>query len=175
MPPQRRGKSRQDFRTPPELLAAIEAGFRVGQWDYDLAADQRTAIRSAHSEDETTGKPYRFEQVEYLGPGSPICDDSLAFDWTNLPGEAWLNQPFANIAPWAKKCATTKRSGRIFQLVPASVGANWYQEHVHGKAHVVALSPRVTFVGETQAYPKDIVLAIWSGVRGGFSTWRWKE
>jgi hypothetical protein len=173
-PKQKPGKSRQDYRTPPELLRAIECEFHVEQWDRDLAANQWTAIRAAHSEDETTGKPHHFDQVEYLGPGSPICEDSLAFDWANLPGEAWLNQPFANIAPWAKKCATTKRDGRIFQLVPASVGSNWYQEYVHGKAHVVALSPRVTFVGEAQTYPKDIALAIWSGVRGGFSTWRWK-
>ena len=91
-----------------------------------------------------------------------------------MPCDLFLNPPFADIEPWAKKCATTVRSGRVFLLVPASVGSNWYATHVHGRAHVVAISPRVTFVGQEQGYIKDLIIALYSGVRGGFSTWRWR-
>lgn len=82
--------------------------------------------------------------------------------------------PIADIEPWAKKSALHRHAGRTFMLVPASVGSNWYAEHVHGIAHVVALSPRLMFIGETNPYPKDLALLIWSSVCGGFSTWRWK-
>ena len=86
-----------------------------------------------------------------------------------------MNPPFADIEPWARKCATTVRVGRIFQLSPASIGTNWYAEIAHGRAHVVALSPRLTFVGETDAYPKDLMMLVWGAIKGGFSTWRWKQ
>jgi hypothetical protein len=98
----------------------------------------------------------------------------LLVDWSEIDGDRFLNPPFADIEPWAKKSALHRHAGRTFMLVPASVGSNWYAEHVHGIAHVVALSPRLMFIGETNPYPKDLALLIWSSVCGGFSTWRWK-
>ena len=170
VPRQKPGKSKQDYRTTPELLLAIEKEFHVEEWDVDLAADPSTAIAINHNEEA----PHRAPRALFLGPGSELGENSLAVDWSQFPGDAWLNPPFARIEPWAEKCATTVRSGRIFLLVPASVGSNWYRDHVDGKAHVVATSPRVIFVGEKQGYIKDLVLAVFSGIRGGFSTWRWK-
>lgn len=174
VPKQKPGKSKQDYRTPPELLLAIENEFHVEDWVVDLAADPSTAIAINHNEDEMTGAPHRMPRAPFLGPGSELGENSLAVDWSQFLGDAWLNPPFADIEPWAEKCATTVRSGRIFLLTPASVGSNWYAAHVHGRAHVVAISPRVTFVDCPDPYPKDIVIAVFSGVRGGFSTWRWK-
>ena len=155
-PKQKRGKSKQDYQTPPELLRAIERDFNVTRWAADLACDASNKVC----------------ELGY-GPGSPFGEDSFAADWM-LSGDLWLNQPFADIAPWVRKCATTERVGRIFQLAPASVGANWYVDLVHGRAHVVSVSPRVTFVGCPDPYPKDLILMVWSAVKGGFSTWRWK-
>jgi phage N-6-adenine-methyltransferase len=155
MPKQKPGKSRQDYGTPPEFLRAIERDFNVIRWMRDLAAHANNAVCE-----------------EWYGPGG-IAEDSLKIPWT-MPGDLWLNPPFSDIDSWARKCATTERSGRIFQLSPASIGTNWYAEIAHGRAHVVALSPRLTFVGETDAYPKDLMLLVWSAVKGGFSTWRWK-
>lgn len=156
MPRQKPGRSVQDYETPGELIHAIGVAFGA-TFSVDLAASARNR-----------------KITRYLGPGSEYGEDSLAADWSKFSGDAWLNPPFAHIEPWAEKCATTVRSGRIFLLVPASVGSNWYAAHVHGRAHVVAISPRVTFVDQEDPYPKDLVLAVFSGIRGGFSTWRWK-
>lgn len=160
-PARKPGRSKQDYQTPPELLAAIKRDFSVGQWGFDLAANANNAVC-----------PWWF------GPGSAHGENALEQDWGALnqwPGsDLWLNPPFSNIDPWSEKCSTSIRVGRIFLLVPASVGSNWYQAHVHGQAHVVATSPRVTFVGCEDPYPKDLVLAVFGPVRGGFSTWRWK-
>jgi DNA (cytosine-5)-methyltransferase 1 len=156
MPRQKPGKSKQTYGTPPEFIRAIERDFHVTRWACDLAADASNKICEM-----------------WYGPGSPVGVDSFQADWT-LEGDLWLNPPFADIEPWARKCATTRRVGRIFQLSPASIGTNWYAEIAHGRAHVVALAPRLTFVGETDAYPKDLMLLVWGPVKGGSSCWRWK-
>ena len=156
MPQQKPGKSKQDYETPTDLVRAIEDAFHAS-FTVDLAAHAGNA-----------------KVPNYVGPGSPWGEDSLAVDWSLFPGDAWLNPPFSDIEPWAEKCATTVRRGRIFLLTPASVGSNWYLAHVHGRAHVVAISPRVTFVGAADPYPKDLIVSVWSGIRGGFSCWRWK-
>ena len=156
MPRQKPGESKQDYQTPSELIHAVGVAFGT-VFSLDLAANKVNR-----------------KVARYFGPGSELGEDSLAVDWSQFAGDAWLNPPFANIEPWAEKCATTVRSGRIFLLTPASVGSNWYAAHVHGRAHVVAISPRVTFVGAADPYVKDLIIAIYSGVRGGFSTWRWR-
>lgn len=164
-------KTRQDHQTPPDLLAAIQREFRVLEWSCDLAADAGKAILTSY----LNPPGYEPAKARYLGPGSPIAENSLAYDWTKLRGDLWLNSPFFDLEPWMVKCRMDSGYGRrIFSLTPASVGANWFQENVFNRAHVVALSPRVPFVGQEHPYTKDLVLAVWSGVRGGFSTWRWK-
>lgn len=106
---------------------------------------------------------------------SPEEDDALARDWTQLGGNLWLNPPFANIMPWAAKCrAFGPRGGprRILFLTPASVGSDWFASHVHGAARVLALSPRLRFVGAADHYPKDCMLSVF-GDEPGFDVWRW--
>lgn len=158
-PRQKRHESKQDYQTPPELLRAVERDFHVGDWAFDLAA---TRANSASPR-------------AYFGPRSPWGEDGLAQDWLAIEGDCWLNPEFADIAPWAKKCQLSlARVGRVFLLVPASTGANWYVDHVDGTAHVVALRPRVQFVDCPDPYPKDLVLAVYGPIRGGFSTWKWR-
>lgn len=159
LPAQKPGKSKQDVQTPNELMAAIQSQFNVQLWKMDLAADSTNSVSG----------------VRFLGPGSQICEDSFKYQWP-ADGDCWLNPPFSDIEPWAARCfhVSQKRAGRIFMLVPASTGANWFQDYLDGAAHCIFLSPRVQFVGHTHPYPKDLVLAIWSGVCGGYSTWRWK-
>lgn len=159
MPAQRPGTSRQDYETPAAFIAAVER--RFGALHCDLAAHQGNAKVGL-----------------YLGPGSSHGEDSLAVSWSSyLPhGNLWLNPPFARIEPWAKKCAeeAAKRHGLILMLTPASVGANWYQEHVLGKAFVLALAPRLSFDG-IAPFPKDCSLAVYGYGLHGFDTWRWDE
>ena len=158
-PKQNRGQSNQIVQTPQELLEAIKKQFCVDEWMMDLAANETNSVAG----------------LRFLGPGSPICEDSFKYQWPSA-GDCWLNQEFSDIEPWAARCfhLSQKREGRIFQLVPASTGANWFQDYLDGQAHIVLLNPRVKFVGHTHPYPKDLALAIWSAVCGGYSTWRWK-
>ena len=160
-PRQKPHKSKQDVQTPPDLLAAIKRDFGVTEWAWDLAAHAANAVCP-----------------RWFGPGSSDVTDSLGPVSWHIPGDLWLNPEFGNLDPWAKKCADTWQDlnggTRIFLLTPASIGSNWFEDHVMGIAHVVALSPRVTFVGHKQGYPKDLILSVFGAVSGGFSTWRWK-
>lgn len=148
-----RGTSEQDVQTPRELLSPIED--RFGSIQFDLAASGPNVC------------------PRFYTPN----DDALTCSWSdNVRGLAWLNPPYSNIAPWAEKCATEMRKGaRILLLVPASVGANWFVEHVAPNAHVIELVGRVTFVGHKQPFPKDLVIAVFYGSVTGRSSWRWKD
>ncbi len=64
--------------------------------------------------------------------------------------------------------------GQIFFLTPASVGATWFAEHVHGKAAVVALHGRLSFDG-IAPYPKDCMVSVFGSVlQVGFYVWDWR-
>lgn len=93
-------------------------------------------------------------------------------------GLLWLNPPYGNITPWAAKCAETAADPRflwrtLLLLVPASVDSNWYIEHVHSRAYVMPLSPRIKFVGHPQPYPRPLMLCTFGGFVG-FAPWRWR-
>lgn len=148
--------TKQDYETPNDFLEAVTA--RFGAIDFDLAAASREVSKGDR----------------FLGPET----DSLRALWQIYAGDlAWLNPPFTNIDPWAAKCvaATPSLDGgaRILLLVPASVGSEWFRLHVHGKAYVHALNPRLKFVGCKDPYPKDCILAEY-GAAPGFDVWRWK-
>lgn len=151
-----RGKSNQTFATPPEFRSAIVKQFGFPCWDLAASAEN------------------------FFGPPGKYFDEknsAFIHDWHRLDGILWLNPPFADIAPWAEKCAAASKQGaRILLLVPASVGAKWFQDHVHNcAAHVYFLAPRICFDGKGP-FPKDCLLADYSGL--SFSTyyrcWRWK-
>lgn len=153
-----RGKSKQDYETPDDFFKAVVN--RFGSFFCDLAAtmDNRKVDR-------------------YIGPDT----DSLKQDWTllrfpNSRAKLWLNPPFADIAPWAEKCLRTSSEDdltTIVMLTPASIGANWFRDHVHGKALVLGLNGRLTFKGTDAPYPKDCMLSVF-GVPPGFNVWNWR-
>lgn len=148
-----RGRSNQAWGTPWEFIRACV--HRFGPISHDLAAgvDNRKAN-------------------EFFGE----MDNSLVQDWTRLDGNLWLNPPFANIGTWAEKCAVTsaRRRGFILFLTPASIGTEWFEAYVHHRAVVLALSPRLTFEGADDPYPKDLMLSVYGYGLSGFNTWRWK-
>lgn len=161
MPKQKRGESRQDYGTPPEFLRAVEQ--RFGPIGFDLAA---------HAVNSIAGE-------RFYGPGSRHGENALAETWSDplgVIGLQWLNPPFANIARWAEKCVEGQAQGaRIAMLVPAGVGSCWYAEHVEPNAYVLAVRPRLTFVGERDPYPKDLILCYFDPARlRGFESWRWR-
>lgn len=150
-PRQKPGRSEQVVGTPEEFIMAVEE--RFGHLSVDLAATAENAKAPFH-----------------IGPES----DSLKQKWNLYDGNLWLNPPFGHIKPWVKKASKTIPSGRILVLVPASVGSNWFADHVWGRARVYFLRPRMMFVGHTAGYPKDLMLLVY-GEEPGVELWRWKE
>jgi len=155
MPTQKPGRSVQEVGTPREFLDAVEA--RFGRILWDLAANE-----SNHVVDN------------WLGPGSPI-PDSFSSAWHAYGGMLWLNPPYDDIGKWSQKCAHEGELGASIQmLIPAAIGTNYFREWIWPYATVRALSPRLTFVGHTQSYPKDLMLCEFGVERTGFECWRWK-
>ena len=157
-PKQKPHRSEQSVGTPWEFIEAVER--RWGKLTIDLAADAINAKAPL----------FITEAQDSLGDG---------VFWA-VEGNSWLNPPFANIGPWAKKCREQQQTlgpaFGIFLLVPASVGSHWYWDHLAPFADVYALSPRLTFEGHTSAYPKDLVLAHYTRHAGGaFKHWEWRS
>jgi hypothetical protein len=64
-------------------------------------------------------------------------------------------------------------------LVPAAVGANWWRDHVHEEASVLFLNGRLTFVGHTSPYPKDLALLLFAThtdhvAPKWYEVWNWR-
>ncbi len=162
MPAQARGLSKQDYSTPTEFIDAVKRKFGVRAFAYDLAASQ-----------ENTKADLFFSEKE----------DSLQQDWSQLSGDLWLNCPYARIEPWAKKsyessllrrrAAGNDESPRLFLLIPAAVGSNWWSRWVHKKCRVYFLNGRISFDG-INGYPKDCAICLY-GAPVGYRVWRWKE
>ena len=147
--------SRQDYSTPHAFIAAVEA--RFGPLVCDLAASHANA-KAPKFYDETIGS---LEQ--------PWADNDPT-------GNLWINPPFRKIDPWAAKCAeeSSKRHGLILMLTPASIDTHWFARHVHRKAMVIGLSPRLVFDGEKHGYPKALMLSVFSRCSSGFDVWQWQ-
>lgn len=160
MPRQKPGRSKQAYRTPRDFLDAVEA--RFGTITFDLAATDKNAICESYY----TRK-----------------NDSLRAGWP-LDGVSWLNPPFGHIEPWVKRCAEHSRlikryksEGKIIVLVPASIGAVWFEDWVLRFADIYALRPRLTFVGKRTTYPKDLALLRFPRKRPPcrINVWHWKQ
>lgn len=158
MPPiQKPGKSRQDYQTPPEFLQALKNRLGILNFGLDIAASPENAVCLE----------YITEEMNALDESQVWCSDGWAF----------CNPPYANITPWVRKAFEESRHPltQIAMLVPASVGANWWLNHVHNKAYVYFLNGRLTFIGETTPYPKDCAILLYASfLQGGYKVWDWR-
>lgn len=162
-PRQKPGRSKQDYRTPLEFVAAVMAYLEIRGFDVDLAADEHNAL-----------------SAEFFSATNSAFE---APTWKLGSGWNWLNPPYANIAPWVERAyvETADRSARTAVLVPAGVGANWWRDWVHGKAFVLFLNGRLSFDG-IAPYPKDCALLLYSPERAGYidsgdwpyDVWNWR-
>jgi len=154
-PKQKPGRSEQSVGTPPEFLEKVKGLLGIEEFNIDLAADSQNTV--AHD----------FYSKEI---------DSLKQDW-GFGGWSWLNPPYSHITPWVEKAYLESLKGaKIAVLVPASVGSKWWSNWVDGKAHVLFVQPRITFVGHKDPYPKDLALLLYTKyVKGGHYHWRWNE
>lgn len=148
-----RGKSKQDYSTPEDFRFAVTK--RFGHPAFDLAASFGNQFSMGE----------RFFDEDR---------DSLKQEWHKLGGLLWLNCPFGDIVPWARKCSEEAKQGaRILLLIPAAVGSNWFREWVFQQAHIMFLSPRLCFDGKNP-FPKDCLLAYYGKGETGVECWRWK-
>lgn len=162
MPVQKPGKSKQDYSTPDDFMRALMRKFGVPTIDLAATHDNTRCAR-------------------YISP----IEDSPMQDWDKLARAshdrlAFLNPPFGNIRPWAKKCAEASLLEILF-LVPASVGSNWWAEHVDEcvqdeTAMVYFLRPRLSFDGKNP-YPKDCALVHYNASVNAerYGCWDWKS
>lgn len=156
MPSQHKSGSKQTYGTPPDFLKAVVNKF--GPISFDLAASKVNAC----AEDWFDAN-----------------QNSLIHRWSTVQGTKWLNPPFADIRPWAKKasqCVATGMEGQILMLTPASVGSEWFACYVWPYATVYAVRPRLTFVGCKDPYPKDLILSVFgTGWVSQLKLWRWTD
>ena len=171
MPEQKPGKSEQVVRTPRAFTAAVELTFGALSCDLAACADNVVHLSGLEHLETTYG--------DWFGPDNidPSRRDSLTAEWPG-EGQAWLNPPFGMIGKFAKKCARECAGGskdmHILMLVPASVGANWYRDHVQPFADVYSVG-RMKFVGHEDVYPKDLILAhYWKPGGYKFRHWKWQ-
>jgi phage N-6-adenine-methyltransferase len=152
MPQQKPGRSKQDYRTPPEFLAALKYRLDIEDFTCDVAATAENSV------------------------GLSYCEDGLEEPWARS-GWNFCNPPYGHITPWVSIAwEETYRHVRTAMLVPASVGANWWANHVDGKAHVLFLNGRLTFQGCTAPYPKDLAVLLYTPyVKGGYEVWNWRK
>lgn len=153
MPPkQKPGKSKQTYATPVDFLTAVKLKLGIRAFALDIAASAENAVAD------------RFWTKK---------DNALVQSW-KAAGWSWLNPEFAHLEPWVGRAYQQSRlengGAHIAMLVPAGVGSNWWQRHVDGKARVLLLNGRITFVGETMPYIKDCCLLLY-----GPYVWPWYE
>lgn len=157
MPPQKPFRSKQDYATPRAFLEAVRERLGIDRFTIDLAATAANAVVPRHLD---------------------IATDALAVPWAPLlaGGWGWLNPPYTDIAPWARKCRETREAGgSVAFLVPASVGSNWFRDSVDGCSLVLFLNGRLCFMPDSsEVYPKDCLLALYSPhLSPGYEVWTW--
>jgi hypothetical protein len=112
--------------------------------------------------------------------------DAFKFDWSHLsqhfhtsgsPGLLYDNCEYNDIERYAEKHAIeAKRGANSLLLTPASVGSNWWRDHCAGVADTYLLNGRITFIGSTAPYPKDLALSHFHpGAVGLIELWDWRE
>lgn len=155
-PRHNKGKSKQDYRTPPVFLDAVRERWGITQFACDLAATaENTVVPGCYYDQEM---------------------NSLVQSWV-MGGINWLNPPFADIEPWVQKALHESQDGaHTLVLVPAGVGSNWWRIFVHEEAHVYFLNGRITFLGAADPYPKDLALLEYGpNILPGYTIWRWQK
>ena len=153
-------ESKQVHGTPFPLIQEIEANHGVSLI-LDLAANEDNAKC-----ENFIGERENSLTVDWAVAleASRIYDDSRRC--------AWLNPPFRGVDPWMEKCKTESAKGcRIISLTLASMGTGWYRDHVEGNALSLILRRRVTFEGQKDAFPKELMITLWGFGYTGLGFW----
>ena len=163
-PTQKPGASAQDYATPDAFIQAVKRRLRIDRFSHDFAADGSNKQAPTFFDQETDALSVPRWELTLRECGAV---------W------GWLNPPYADIGPWARRCLETSQAGgHMALLVPAGVGANWYRDYIHRRALVLALNGRLAFMPDKPKwlYPKDCILCLFGPtVVADFDVWRWKD
>ncbi len=170
---------RSDWRTPPELYAALDREFH---FQLDVAADDDSALCE-----------------EYL----TTQEDGLTADWSTVVGACFMNPPYARgdskatppippepIEPWIGKAWRESQQGAtVVGVLPFSPQTRWYRYFVYGQnmedghwcghaaMEVRQLPHRVTFIDPDTAEPAanapgNTCIVIWQPNPGYVGPWQ---
>lgn len=148
--------SKQDYGTPQSLVDALGKLFKLPV-EVDLAAT-----------------PNNTKAPSFITP----AENSLSVPWFKRFGKrlCFLNPPFSDIEPWARKCRhEALRGSRICFLTPASVDSIWWEVYVHNGARILFCQPRITFIGAKDPYPKPCAISCYNlDLPLWYQPWKWK-
>ena len=139
------------WRTPSDCFAALNEEFMFG---IDLAADAENHLCDA-----------------WLGPGSPIAEDALIYDWHDAFSRAgtdagFLNMPYSQVERWmalAVEMIARMRGCAIVTLVPYTPDVKWWR-HTSAAVEIREIPHRVKYLradGKTAAgamFPSAVVI-----------------
>lgn len=162
-----RVKAPQNYRTPPELLAAVER--KLGRITFDLACTSEDAV--AHD-----------------GFTIDTGFDALVEPWCGAIGGGlgWCNPMWKDAGKYAKLAA---ESGcRVLLNCQLAPDTTWYRDYVHPYARVFALIPRVPYLkpdgtpafvdkrGKPLGINRPVMVAAYGfGLEPGLEMWEWKR
>jgi hypothetical protein len=167
--------SKQDYKTPAELIAACDK--RFGLIGLDLAAHSGNHVVSSYI-------------APCTGPEGPmpfdldaVAMDTFDQNWSSLyleHGLLWLNPPFGDIEQFSAKCVLeAQRGARILLLIPYGT-TKAFNKNVLDQADIYMLIGRLQFI-EGESFPKDCIIAHYTPetITGQFkpeiSFWDWKN
>lgn len=152
------------YISPLDFLQKVNSIFPIG---FDLAADA------------SNNAPFRLDGS--TGDFFSASDDALKGNWPRTYNNksdqmwSWLNPPYGNIAPWARKCAAEAALGaRVLLLVPQGT-QKWAMDHCQGNALELRIDGRLTFEGQSGSYPKDLTLWVFGAGLTGTGVFRWRK
>lgn len=132
------GLSRDDWRTPPEVLERVRRVAPIG-------LDPCTGIENPTGASIFAVAPGAWPADEPLPWSARI--DGFSFPWSmHCPeGElVWVNPPYSrgNLGPWTARCRTEAMGGaEIIALVPADPSTDWWNESCRPSTGRVAWGP----------------------------------
>lgn len=164
-----RVKAPQNYRSPPELLAAVER--RFGRITFDLACTSEDCVAEA-------------------GFCIDRGHDALVERWLDaldLDGVGWCNPMWKDAGKYAER-ASNCGFRRILLNCQLAPDTTWYRDYVHPYARVFALIPRVPYLkpdgtpafvdkrGKPLGINRPAMVAAYGfGLEPGLEMWEWRK
>lgn len=164
-----RPNSEQAYRSPPELLAAVERKF--GKITFDLACTSEDCVAEA-------GFCIDRGHDALVEPWGDVLDNDRL---------GWCNPRWADAGKYAKKAAAC--GYRILLNCQLAPDTTWYRDYVHPYARVFALIPRVPYLkpdgtpawvdkltGRAVGVNRPVMIAAYGfGFEPGLTHWEWRK